>query len=146
MYGSKEYTATCSACQMFTQLGSALYSHNTIVAYKSFCHRKLLRQLCIKVCTVGDKYYGRTCKLSATHQHSGKEQHRKALATTRSTEICTTLAIATGVQLRVLANVVEQFVCCKKLRIAAYYLLFVLRRIRQEYKILDYAQQSIFAE
>ena len=84
--------------------------------------------------------------MSASHQHTCKEQHREALSTTCSSKICAALSIAMQVNMRVLQYVFVKPVSGKELRIATHYLSFTLRGVREEHKVLHNAQQSFLTE
>ena len=131
---------------MFAQLGTALHLYDAFVPDKRLCFGKLFGQLRIEVGAVGNHDNGRAGKGRTAHQHTGQEEHRVTLAASRGAEIGAALAIAVSVQAAMAQDIIEQLMRSEELRIAAYYLRLFLGSIGEEHKVLDDAEQALFAE
>ena len=72
MNGSQKNAPAMSALQLFPQVGSALYTHHGVVAYKLFGIGKLCRKLVVQIGAVGNQHNGGTCKMLTLHQQAGE--------------------------------------------------------------------------
>ena len=146
MYGGQEHAAAGSPGQMFPKFIPAFHLYYTFIADELLSRSKKFGKLVIQIGTVGYQDYRRTGKLPASHQHTGKEQHRDTLATTRCPEVSSSFSIAAFLEFGVQTDILEQLACGKELRIAANHFLLVFRRIGKEHEILYHAQQPLFPE
>ena len=125
---------------MLPQPIPAFHLYDTFVADEVLGRTKQFGKLVVQVGTVGYEHNRRAGKLPAPHQHPAEKQHRDALAASGSPEVSTTFPVTSFPKLGMQTYILEQLVRGKELRIAANYLLLVLRRIGKEHKVLDYAQ------
>ena len=139
MNGGQKYPTAGSPGQMLPQPIPAFHLYDTFVADEVLGRTKQFGKLVVQVGTVGYEHNRRTGKFPATHQHTAEKQHCDTLPASGSSKVGTTFSVAFLPKFGMLADMLKQLVRGKELRIAANHFLFVLRRIGEEHKVLDYA-------
>ena len=144
MDSSKIHTPTLFTLQQISQLGTTLYIFHIIVANKLFGIGKLSRELIVQICSICNQHNSRIAKVHTLHQQTSQKQHRKALATTRSTKICTPFTIT--YRSFCFLYILIQSSCSIILRIPTYNFLILLRSIGYISKVLNNITQPCLVQ